>query len=118
MQNHFPLWKNLLILIVFIIGIIYSLPNLYGDDPSVQVSSAQAITLGQEQANRIESEIKTAGVAVKAFEFKDGRILARFNNTDDQLKVADLLRDTLGSNYTVALNLAPTTPRLVTCFRC
>jgi len=111
MQNHFPLWKNLLILLVFIIGIIYSLPNLYGDDPSVQVSSTQTITLGQEQANRIESEIKKAGVAVKAFEFKDGRILARFNNTDDQLKVADLLRDTLGSNYTVALNLAPTTPR-------
>ncbi len=110
MQNHYPLWKNLLILIVFAIGIIYSLPNLYGDDPSVQVSSAQAITLGQEQANRIESEIKASGVAVKAFEFNDGRILARFNNTDDQLKVADLLRDSLGSNYTVALNLAPTTP--------
>ena len=96
MQNHFPLWKNLLILLVFIIGIIYSLPNLYGDDPSVQVSSAQAITLGQEQANRIESEIKSAGVTVKAFEFKDGRILARFNNTDDQLKVDDLLREKLG----------------------
>ena len=110
MQNHFPLWKNILVLLVFGIGIIYALPNLYGDDPSVQVSSTLAITLGQEQANRIESEIKNAGVAVKAFEFKDGRILARFNNTDDQLKVADLLRDTMGSNYTVALNLAPTTP--------
>jgi len=110
MQNHFPLWKNLLILIVFVVGIIYSLPNLYGDDPSVQVSSTQATAIGQEQANRIESEIKTSGVALKAFEFKDGRILARFNNTDDQLKVDDLLRDSLGSNYTVALNLAPTTP--------
>jgi len=110
MQNHFPLWKNILIVMVFIVATIYSLPNLYGDDPSVQVSSAQAITLGQEQANRIESEIKNAGVAVRAFEFKDGQVLARFNNTDDQLKVADLLRDNLGSNYTVALNLAPTTP--------
>jgi len=110
MQNHFPLWKNLLVLIVFGIGIIYSLPNLYGDDPSVQVSSTQAANIAQEQANKIESDIKTSGVAVKAFEFKDGRILARFNNTDDQLKVADLLRDKMGSNYTVALNLAPTTP--------
>ena len=110
MQNHFPLWKNLLVLLVFGIGIIYALPNLYGDDPSVQVSSTLVTAIGQEQANRVESEIKNAGVAVKAFEFNDGRILARFNNTDDQLKVADLLRDTLGSNYTVALNLAPTTP--------
>ena len=110
MQNHFPLWKNLLVLIVFGIGIIYSLPNLYGDDPSVQVSSTQTPLIGQDQANQIESEIKTVGVPVKAFEFKDGRILARFTNTDDQLKVADLLRDKMGSNYTVALNLAPTTP--------
>ncbi|MFA5921924.1 MAG: protein translocase subunit SecD [Methylococcaceae bacterium] len=110
MQNHFPLWKNLLVLIIFIIGLVYSLPNLYGEDPSVQVSSTQATNIVLEQANRIESEIKTTGVAVKAFEFKDGRILARFNNTDDQLKVADLLRDKMGSNYTVALNLAPTTP--------
>jgi preprotein translocase subunit SecD len=110
MQNHFPLWKNLLIVMVFIVTTIYSLPNLYGDDPSVQVSSTQAITLGQEQASRIEAEIKNAGVTVRAFEFKDGQVLARFNNTDDQLKVADLLRDNLGSNYTVALNLAPTTP--------
>ena len=110
MQNHFPLWKNLLVLIVFGIGIIYSLPNLYGDDPSVQVSSTQTTLIAQDQANQIESDIKTMGVPLKAFEFKDGRILARFTNTDDQLKVADLLRDKMGSNYTVALNLAPTTP--------
>ena len=110
MQNHFPLWKNLLILIVFAIGIIYSLPNLYGDDPSVQVSSTQAGKLGQAQATQVEADIKAAGVAVKAFEFKDGRILARFTNTDDQLKAADLLRDKMGNDFTVALNLAPTTP--------
>ena len=110
MQNHFPLWKNLLVLIVFGVGIIYSLPNLYGDDPSVQVSSTQAVNIAQEQANQIDAAIKTAGVPLKAFEFKDGRVLARFTNTDDQLKVADLLRDSMGSNYTVALNLAPTTP--------
>jgi preprotein translocase subunit SecD len=110
MQNHFPLWKNLLVLIVFGIGIIYSLPNLYGDDPSVQVSSTLAAAIEQNQANRIESDIKTVGVPVKAFEFNDGRILARFNNTDDQLKVADFLRDKMGGDYTVALNLAPTTP--------
>lgn len=110
MQNHFPLWKNLFILIVFGVGLIYSLPNLYGDDPSVQVSSTQTASITQEQANNIDSEIKAVGAPVKAFEFKDGRVLARFNNTDDQLKVADLLREKMGNNYTVALNLAPTTP--------
>ncbi len=108
MQNHYPLWKNLLIIGFFLISLIYSLPNLFGEDPSVQVSAANA--LSQEQANKIESTIKSSGVKSKAFEFKDGRVLARFTNTDDQLKVADLLRDQMGNDATVALNLAPTTP--------
>jgi preprotein translocase subunit SecD len=108
MQNHFPLWKNILVLSVFLISLIYSLPNLYGDDPSVQVSSSTAIT--QEKASQIESSIKSTGVNLKAFEFNAGRVLARFTNTDDQLKAADLLREQLGNNTTVALNLAPTTP--------
>ncbi|MDI1231015.1 MAG: protein translocase subunit SecD [Methylobacter sp.] len=110
MQNSFPLWKNLLVLIVFVVGIIYTLPNLYGDDPSVQVSSTRPTKLAQEQANQIESAIKAAGFTVKAFEFTDGLVLARLNSADDQLKVADLLRDKMGDDYNVALNLAPTTP--------
>ncbi|MGR8980425.1 MAG: protein translocase subunit SecD [Gammaproteobacteria bacterium] len=110
MQNRFPLWKNILISAVFIIGLIYALPNLYGDDPSVQVSSAHSSKLEQDKADQIEAAISAAGVAVKQFEYKNDRILARFNNTDDQLKIADLLRDQLGDNYSVALNLAPATP--------
>lgn len=111
MQNHFPLWKNILVLITFLISLIYALPNLYGDDPSVQVSSAVAAAkLTDEQAKQIEAAIKTTGLATKAFEFNNSQVLARFTNTDEQMKVADSLRDSLGDNYTVALNLAPTTP--------
>jgi len=111
MQNHYPLWKNILILFVFGIGIIYSLPTLYGEDPSVQVSSTQTEAISQGQAGKMEADIKAMGLSLKAFEYTDGRVLARFNNTDDQLKAADLLRDNLGNNVTVALNLAPTTPQ-------
>jgi preprotein translocase subunit SecD len=110
MQNHFPLWKNILVLIVFAIGIVYALPNLYGDDPSVQVSSTHPAKLVQEQANKIESALKAGGFAIKTFEFKDGQVLARFTSADDQLKAADLLREQLNDDYNVALNLAPTTP--------
>lgn len=109
MQNTYPLWKNILVLLIFAVSLVYSLPNLYGDDPSVQVSSTTS-KLEQKQADDIQAAIKEAGVSNKAFEFKDGRVLARFNNSDDQLKISDLLRDKLGDSYTVALNLAPTTP--------
>jgi preprotein translocase subunit SecD len=111
MQNHYPLWKNILILTIFLISLIYALPNLYGDDPSVQVSSANAVAkLTDDQAKQIEAAIKATGVTSKAFEFNNSQVLARFTNTDEQMKVADSLRDSLGDNYTVALNLAPTTP--------
>jgi preprotein translocase subunit SecD len=111
MQNHFPLWKNILVLSVFLVSLIYSLPNLYGDDPSVQVSSSNAsVKLTDEQAKQVEAAIKATGLTPKAFEFNNSQVLARFSNTDDQMKIADLLRDQLGDKFTVALNLAPTTP--------
>jgi preprotein translocase subunit SecD len=109
MQNHYSLWKNIGIILVFVISIIYSLPNLYGDDPSVQVSHV-VNKLSQAQANDIEAAIKTTGVQLKTFEFNNGKVLARLTNTDEQMKIADLLRDKMGNDYTVALNLAPTTP--------
>ena len=109
MQNHYSIWKNIGIMLVFLISIIYSLPNLYGDDPSVQVSHI-VNKLTQAQASDIETTIKNTGTPLKTFEFKEGRVLARLTNADDQMKIADLLRDKMGANYTVALNLAPTTP--------
>lgn len=110
MQNHFPLWKNLLVLTVLVFGILYALPNIYGNDPAVQLASSTANPLQQNQADAVASAIKDAGFSVKAFEFKDGKILVRFNNTDDQLKAADLLSDKMSGQAMVALNLASATP--------
>ncbi len=110
MQNRFPLWKNILILIALMVGIVYALPNLFGNDPSVQLSASTVTPLQQQQADQVRAALNKAGLTVKAFEFNDGRILARFKNTDEQLKAADLLRDKMGNGVTVALNLAPATP--------
>ncbi len=116
MQNRFPFWKNLLILVTLFIGIIYALPNLFGNDPSVQVSSSTTTKLEQAKADEIEKRLKSAGLTLKSFEFSDGNILARFNDTDEQLKAADLLRESVGNNTTVALNLAPATPEWLRSF--
>jgi len=110
MQNHFPVWKNVLVLTVLLFGFIYSLPNLYGNDPSVQVASSTSTPLEQSQADSVAANIKEAGFTPKAFEFTSGKVLARFSNTDDQLKVADLLKAKMSNNATVALSLAPATP--------
>ncbi|KJV07791.1 protein translocase subunit SecD [Methylocucumis oryzae] len=110
MQNHYPLWKNILVIAIFAISLLYSLPNLYGEDPSVQISTTRSEKVTQDKATQIEAAIKNAGLALKAFEFSEGKVLVRFTNTDDQLKAADLIKDQIGNDYTVALNLAPTTP--------
>ncbi|MDQ7090629.1 MAG: protein translocase subunit SecD [Methylococcales bacterium] len=110
MQNHFPLWKNLIILIVFVVGIIYALPNLFGNDPSVQLASSATTKLEQKQADIIKAELDKAGLNLKEFEFKNNKVLVRFNNTDDQLNASDLLKAKMGNDITVALNLAPATP--------
>jgi len=114
MQNYFPLWKNILVLTVLVFGIIYALPNVYGNDPAVQLASSNATPLQQSQADEIAASIKNAGYPLKAFEFQDGKILARFNNTDDQMKAADMLSNKMSGRATVALNLAPATPAWLT----
>lgn len=110
MQNHFPLWKNILVLTVLVFGIIYSLPNLFGDDPAVQLASSNATPLLQSQADDAAASLKSAGFDLKAFDFKDGKVLIRFKSIDDQLKAADLLKTKMNSQTIVALNLAPATP--------
>ncbi len=110
MQNHFPLWKNILVLTVLVFGIIYALPNLFGNDPAVQLASGNATPLQQTQADDVSASLKNAGFDLKAFEFNDGKILIRFKSIDEQLKAADLLRNKMNNQAIVALNLAPATP--------
>ena len=67
MQNSYPLWKNFSIITAFLVALIYALPNLYGEDPSVQVSSVGGNALSQQQMQQVEAAIKATGVSSKAF---------------------------------------------------
>lgn len=109
MLNKFPLWKNLLVLFVILLGAIYSAPNLYPDDPAVQISN--------ESQNITEFDIGTATDALRAEGVEyfgaeaDGRSgLIRFNSLEDQLHGKAVIEQSLGDGYFSALNLAPTTP--------
>ena len=110
MQNSFPLWKNLFIVLVLGLGLLYALPNIYGDDPSVQISSTRSTQLNEDQRELIEKTLSAQGITAKAIEFSGDRILVRLENLDDQIKAADYLKVALGRGFTTALNLAPATP--------
>lgn len=113
MLNRFPLWKYLLIVVVLGIAFIYSAPNLYPDDPAVQVTGAAAsLNVTEADLDRASKALAEAGIEVKAAGLDEqGRGgLLRLTNQDDQLPAKDVVRRALGDAYVVALNLAPTTP--------
>ncbi|WP_425220952.1 protein translocase subunit SecD [Pseudomonas sp.] len=113
MLNRYPLWKYLLIVAVLALGLIYAMPNLYPDDPAIQISGASStLEIQQSDLDRIEQALAAANLPTKGTELgTNGRSgLVRLVNRADQLKAQDVVRDALGRDYVVAQNLAPTTP--------
>jgi len=113
MLNRFPLWKYLLILVVLAVACIYSAPNLYPDDPAVQITGATtSLNVTEADLNRAGAALEEAGIEVKETSLDEqGRGgLLRLVHQDDQLPAKDVIRRALGDAYVVALNLAPTTP--------
>jgi len=109
-MNRFPAWKYALLIVALGLGAIYALPNLFGDDPSVQVSSTRGFELPDEFVTEVELALDSADLAYRAIDFTPQRLLVRFDNTDLQARAADALKERLGDQYVVALNLAPSTP--------
>jgi preprotein translocase subunit SecD len=109
-MNQYPAWKYLLIFVVLVVGIFYALPNLYGEDPAVQISTSRGAELGESIQGLVEAKLGDQHIPVKAVESTDQQLLFRFNNTEDQLAAADVIKEALGPQYVVALNLAPSTP--------
>ncbi|WP_417533915.1 protein translocase subunit SecD [Marinobacterium stanieri] len=111
MLNRYPLWKNLMILLVLVIAGIYAAPNLYPDDFAVQVSSTRTTEVNANTLTQIESALQTSGIDTKDVALQeDGGALVRLGTSDAQLAAKEAIADQLGSDYVVALNLAPTTP--------
>jgi preprotein translocase subunit SecD len=114
MLNKYPLWKYLLILAVLALGFIYSAPNLYPNDPAIQISGAStALRINQADLTRINKALADASITVKsAVVANEGKnALLRLLEKDQQLAAKDVVRKVLGDDYVVALNLAPTTPQ-------
>tara|TARA_R110000822_G_scaffold59736_25_gene149076 strand:- start:10998 stop:12854 length:1857 start_codon:yes stop_codon:yes gene_type:complete len=110
-MNHYPLWKYLLILLVIAVGTIYALPNLYAPDPAVQVSGqSSGADIGEQVIEKMTRSLKDAGIEYFGAEANGESGLIRLKNREQQLPAKRLIQQALGSDYIVALNLAPTTP--------
>jgi preprotein translocase subunit SecD len=110
MINQYPLWKYVLILVVLLTGLLYALPNLYGEDPAVQVSTLRGAELDPALMDSMQLALREGGVNPKAVEPDLEQVLFRFQDTEDQLRAVELLRPVLSDRLVMALNLAPATP--------
>ncbi|WP_459581472.1 protein translocase subunit SecD [Dickeya oryzae] len=110
MLNRYPLWKYLMLIVTIVVGLLYALPNLYGEDPAIQVTGARGTAASESTLVQIQNVLQEQHIASKSIALENGAILARFSTPDIQLRAREVLVSALGEKYVVALNLAPATP--------
>src|SRR4051812_20623967 len=114
-MNRYPLWLNLLIGFAFLIGVIYTLPNFFGEVPAIQVSPAKSTQkVDEELQKRVEGALKAANLANDGIFLEAASLKVRFADTDTQLKAKDAVQKTLGDDFVVALNLVSRSPHFLT----
>lgn len=114
MLNRFPLWKNLMVIFVIAIGALYALPNLYGEDPSVQISGTRGQEATSKTLAQVQSTLSSMNIKPKSAILENGSILVRLESDEQQLPAKEAISEALGNTYSVALNLAPATPSWLT----
>jgi preprotein translocase subunit SecD len=108
--NKYPLWKTLMVLFIVAFGAFYALPNLYGKDPAVQVSGLRGVEADAATLDTIRAQLNEKDISFASIVLEKGQILTRFADTEQQLRARDLLDESLGDKFSVALNLTPATP--------
>ena len=109
-MNRYPLWKNLLVLIAVVGGSLIALPNIYGDDPAVQISREDQREILEVEVDAARQALFLAGIEHLGVQESENSMLIRFDSVDTQLSADDLLREELGPDYVLALTLTPRTP--------
>lgn len=109
-MNRYPAWKNILVVAVIVFGTLLALPNIYGEDPALQVAPAKREPMGELGLNRARGFLEEAGVEFVAAHLEEDRVVVRFADHDIQIQAAAILGEQFGDNYVVALTMEPRTP--------
>ncbi len=109
-MNRYPLWKNLLVVVLVLVGLFFALPNAYDQDPSIEISGTRRAQVDSNTELKIRQAMESAGIAYKAIEAENSKLLVRFSDSESQLKAQDKLEEALGQGYITALTLLPDLP--------
>ena len=108
--NKYPMWKNIMIAVIMLFSLIYALPNVFGEDPALQISGERSTVVDAALQAKVVGALDTAKIPYFDPKIEGQNLQLRLTNLDDQVKAQELLKKLLGENYVVALNLAPATP--------
>ena len=103
-----------MLVVVICVGLLYALPNIYGEDPAIQISGSNTSDIDITTQDKIRKILADNHIETKSFVFENKSVLIRVGDNDTQLKAKELISKELGDAYIVALNLAPATPKWLT----
>ncbi len=110
-MNRYPLWKNLLILGVILASLVLAWPNLYSQDPSIEITAARGTEINETSLGEVRAVLENAGAPIKGIELQEGgKLLARFANAGDQIKAQEVIENTLSKSYRTALTQSADLP--------
>ncbi|MDA7746513.1 protein translocase subunit SecD [Psychromonas sp.] len=110
MLNKYPLWKYLLLGFIVLLTLVYAAPNLYGEDPAVQVSATRGAKVELSTLDKVQDILKQADITPKSTILENGQVLIRLASSEDQLVAREVISEQIGDGFVTALNLAPSTP--------
>ena len=115
-MNQYPLWKNIMVIVVIILGVWFALPNFYGEDPAVVIAKENGLAFSQLETSDIEEYLQEINSGYKSIKRQEKQILIRYDQVEEQLSGSDSMRAYMGRSATVALTFAPRTPNWISRF--
>ena len=112
-MNRYPLWLNCLVLTILVTGALIALPNIYGSAPAIQLAKSDGNPFGDNRIQRVEQVLERNDIKANTIYMQEGRVVIRFNSTNDQADAVNIFRDTFATDSNVAPTVAPNTPEWV-----
>ena len=112
-MNHYPLWKNAMVVVVILLGTLFALPNFYGEDPALIVSKENGEVFSNAELKDVENFLASKEASVTSIRNKKGDLLIRFPDVENQIAASSNIRSYLGRFSTVALTFAPRMPEWI-----
>ena len=109
-MNRYPLWKNILVAVLVLFGLVYALPNVFDQDPSLEISGSRRASVDSATELTVRTALDSANIKIKSTATGEDKLLVRFTDSESQLRAKEILEANLGSDYTQALTLSTDVP--------